>query len=988
MPEPLPPESHYDPKKLDKLFAILAIVLLISIIGLFAKDYSRQWKTYQREFRALEVEKTRVKLDEQENLLKDNADYTEVLKNLDLAQKSTLAKKPELEALSGKLAGASAVERLHTQQYQFSKAKYDALKYKYESSADTNDPNAAQIKIDLDNLFTKLNKLRISVEVDKKKVKDISQDISEIQKDLKKVDKQRLGLAKKKEILEKKLKRIDIAQMSAANQLAEMVRDMPIIDLANPNYKIKQIVLKDIPEDVNFMKVPRVDRCTTCHLGIDNPDFKDAAQPYRTHPNLELYMDKNSPHPLDQFACTTCHGGRGRATDFIAAAHTPRNEEQAAEWKKKYGWHELEHWEHPILPLQYTEAGCFKCHQDQGFIKGAKKLNLGLALIERAGCYGCHNITKYASWPKTGPDLEFVASKLTKDWAYHWIENPKAIRHNAWMPSYFNQTNNNDVKSVQRSQQEINAIVEYLFSISKTFSVNGLQKSGDVNKGKELVAAIGCLACHQVNKDRTQEQRTTDSLHKEFGPNLIGLGSKTTPGWIYQWLKDPKRYHDGTRMPSLRLTDEEALDISAYLSQDKNAASIKPRPEVVESILNDIVMDFLKKSESLAQAQEKLTTMDKQAKQQFAGQRLIREYGCYACHKIPGYENEKPIGVDLSEEGTKSIERLDFGFIKIEHSKHAWFKQKLLNPRIFDKGRVLSPLERIKMPNFNLTQDEADAITTVILGLVKDRPNPAKMPNSSTKAAFVTQGQKTIRQLNCQGCHIIEAQGGGIQSNVEDWLVNYQAKDANEAKAISRSFSPPNLIGEGAKIQAQWMFEFLHEPIAIRPWLKVRMPSYYFHEGQVNSLVKYFNYLDDQEFPFTDIYHPDLSKDDFVAAEKLFSKEVFNCTQCHIIGSKHPDGAPENWAPNLALASKRLKPDWIVKWITNPPSLLPGTKMPTFYDPKAFETSGPPDILGGNSTRQIKALRDYVLSISQNPEPAKAPESALESVKVDAAPKK
>ncbi len=981
MPEPLPPESHYNPKLLDKIFAAVAVILLISIIGLFAKDYSRQWKNYQREFRALEVEKSRVKLDEQENLLKGNEEYQDILKKLEEVTKTLSAKAPQSNAIATRLSAAQAVERLHTQQYQFSKAKYDALKYQFESAADKKASNAQQFKINLENLSTRLQKLSVLVEVDKHTTKGIEQELNDAQKAYKSIDKQRLNLAKKKEILEKKLKRIDIAEMSAMNQLAEMVRDLPIIDLANPNYKIRQIVLKDIPEDVNFMKVPRVDRCTTCHLGIDNPDFKEAAQPYRTHPNLELYMDKNSPHPLDQFACTTCHGGRGRATDFTAAAHTPRNEEQASEWKKKYGWHELEHWEHPILPLQYTQAGCFKCHQDQGSIKGAEKLNLGLTLIERAGCYGCHNVNKYASWPKSGPNLEYVSSKLTKDWTYHWIENPKAIRHNAWMPSYFNQTNNSDPVSIERSKQEINALVEFLFGNSKKFSVDALSQKGDSKNGKELVASLGCLGCHQITKDKPSEPRTPDSLHREFGPNLIGLGSKTTQAWLYQWLKDPKRYHETSRMPSLRLSDQEAADIAAFLIQDKDANSVKPRPALNETVLNEIVMDFLKKSESVADAQAKLATMDKTAKQKFAGQRLVREYGCFACHKIPGFENEKPIGVDLSEEGSKSIERLDFGFVKIEHSKHAWFKQKLLDPRIFDHGRVLSPLERNRMPNFNLTQDEADALTTLILGLVKDKPNQNKMPNTSVKAAFVTQGQRTIRQLNCQGCHMIEGQGGGVQSTVEDWLVHYQNKDVNEAKAISRSFSPPNLIGEGAKIQAQWMFEFFHEPIAIRPWLKIRMPSYNFHQGQENTLIKYFNYYDDQEFPFTEIYHADLSKEDYASAEKLFSKEVFNCAQCHIIGSKHPDGAPENWAPDLSLASERLKPDWIIKWITNPPALLPGTKMPVFYDPKAFETSGPPDIFGGDSNRQIRALRDYVLSITADPQPTKSHDPVPEASK-------
>ena len=86
MPPQLPPESHYDPKKLDKLFAIAALVLLVSLVGLFVKDYSRQWKGYQRQFRVIEVEKARIKLDEQDNALAKNDEYQKLLKDLKAAQ--------------------------------------------------------------------------------------------------------------------------------------------------------------------------------------------------------------------------------------------------------------------------------------------------------------------------------------------------------------------------------------------------------------------------------------------------------------------------------------------------------------------------------------------------------------------------------------------------------------------------------------------------------------------------------------------------------------------------------------------------------------------------------------------------------------------------------------------------------------------------------------------------------------------------------------
>ena len=52
---------------------------------------------------------------------------------------------------------------------------------------------------------------------------------------------------------------------------------------------------------------------------------------------------------------------------------------------------------------------------------------------------------------------------------------------------------------------------------------------------------------------------------------------------------------------------------------------------------------------------------------------------------------------------------------------------------------------------------------------------------------------------------------------------------------------------------------------------------------------------------------------------------------------------------------------WILKWIANPPSLQPGTKMPSFYP------GGPDDILKGNQDDQIRALRDYIFWFGTHP---------------------
>ncbi len=49
---------------------------------------------------------------------------------------------------------------------------------------------------------------------------------------------------------------------------------------------------------------------------------------------------------------------------------------------------------------------------------------------------------------------------------------------------------------------------------------------------------------------------------------------------------------------------------------------------------------------------------------------------------------------------------------------------------------------------------------------------------------------------------------------------------------------------------------------------------------------------------------------------------------------------------------------------------MPGTKMPTFFDPENYDESGPDDILNGDENEQIKVLRNFLMTLSDK-EPVK-----------------
>mgnify|MGYP000182736209 CR=1 FL=1 len=971
-------ERHYNINKLNILFAVSSLGLLAALGWMVMKDYSREWKEYQKDFRVLEIEATRMKQDAQRVHLEGEGEYQKILEELEGAKKEYARNCSGLSETENAIKKLKAENDLLSQNQKFTVARLDAARYRLESGRASGSLNLEASQKEFDELSENVAALKLRVEESNQKLAQKNKIIDDCAQHLKEVQRKESSFAAKRNILDLKLAKIDPDKMDFTNRIADMVRDLPVIDLANPKYKIQQIVLKDITDDVNFMQVPKVDRCVTCHLGISNSDYKEAPQPFKTHPKLDVFLGRDSAHPVEEFGCTVCHGGRGRGTAFVSSVHTPSSKAQAKEWKEKYDWHKLHHWDKPMLPLQYTQASCFKCHSGEVTVKEADKLNLGLNIIEKAGCYNCHLIEKYKDWPKPGPSLEKIASKVSKDWAYQWIQDPQSFRHRTWMPSFFNQTNGSDPESKKRASQEIHAMVHYLFQNSEGYAKSNIPKAGNVKRGEELVTSVGCFACHQIESKLSSQGVTLDMLRKEHGPNFIGTGTKVSKKWIYNWIKDPSSYHSDTKMPNMRLTDQEASDISSYLTTLTNKEFSKtPVPPVDEGGIDDIVLGFLQRGKPQRVAQKELGSMALDEKLNFAGKKLIRHYGCFSCHNIKGFENDKPIGTELTEEGDKSVHNLDFGFSHIEHTNYAWFTAKLKNPRIFDEGRIKAHDEKLRMPNFNFNDQEIEAVTTALLGFVRESPAKKIVPRTARNLE-IEAGQKIVRQLNCRGCHIIEGEGGSIQDDVKDWLVKYDGRAQKDAEALVTSFSPPNLIGEGQKVRAQWLFDFIHNPTIIRPWLKTRMPTYKFEADELNSLLKYFSALDDQEFPFEEKIDTDLSLNEFHAAKKLFSSDYFDCAKCHIVGDKLPDGSPDSWAPNFALTKTRLKPEWIIKWIIDPQSLLPGTKMPSYFDPQGFEFSGPDDILDGDEHEQIRVLRNYLLTLSGSSE-----KETEEDVKLD-----
>ncbi|GMT42719.1 MAG: hypothetical protein IEMM0002_1130 [bacterium] len=163
------------------------------------------------------------------------------------------------------------------------------------------------------------------------------------------------------------------------------------------------------------------DRCTTCHLAVDDPRFKDAPEPYRFHAAAR-------EHDFGSIGCTICHWGQGRATDAEHAHAT-----------------EIHYWDYPMWKGDLVLTSCPQCHEEiyepKYKLKGAEVITMGRDLtLENEleiECVACHTIRGVGE--VMAPDLTEFGSRTEHEFEQthdlNYVEGKKTIY--AWTFQHF-----------------------------------------------------------------------------------------------------------------------------------------------------------------------------------------------------------------------------------------------------------------------------------------------------------------------------------------------------------------------------------------------------------------------------------------------------------------------------------------------------------------------------------------------------------------------
>ena len=579
-------------------------------------------------------------------------------------------------------------------------------------------------------------------------------------------------------------------------------------------------------------------------------------------------------------------------------------------------------WKQPVLPTQYVQASCGACHSED--LPQTPRLNHGRQLIVKFNCIGCHRLQNIERPAMLGPDLTNIGTKVTREWIYKWLKDPRTLTDPDGNVTVDGVDTNPRMPKFRLNDQELSALSAYL-SVQRANPVPPYRfnprvvafatKNGDVaDQGKIRFNQMFCVTCHALAVDRGGE---TTLIGGDIGPELTKVGSKVKPDWLVAWLRDPQGYLQHTRMPQYQWSDQDLYVVTQYILRRLTDP--------------DLLKDVPKMGPPTA-AEIKL------------GQNLFVEKGCAECHAIRGVTPREKFGPDLSAFGMAAgpylvqinlsqkqstpvhfmmghVSQFDISVSKVPKFMISYIHAKVTNPT------SVSP--ETHMPQFHMSHADLEDLTTALLSM-SGPPLASSMQQSvivqHPHPEFHPQGKfsQLYQRYKCYVCHAFNGYGGTLA---------------------------PDLSYEGSRSRHEWLVQFLKNPQTLRPTLTVRMPEFNMSDKDATTIADYLSTsLRDPHISTTVIDEKRFTQQMAANGAQLYEKK-YECQSCHTIGS-----SGGYVGPSLNNVGNWLTPAWIEAWLRDPQALVPGT-----VEPRHSFTED-----------EIKDLTAYLLTLKQAPESTNA----------------
>ena len=442
-------------------------------------------------------------------------------------------------------------------------------------------------------------------------------------------------------------------------------------------------------------------------------------------------------------------------------------------------------------------------------------------------------------------------------------------------------------------------------------------------------------------------------------------------GFIYQKLREPrsydyektenKKYNDRLRMPEFPFDNEE-------------------REAVITFVLGLVAEPPTEKY--VYKPSERDRTI-------IAGKQVLETFNCGGCHILEGERWKLSAPPEIFGEASPP--------------KTFPFALHSLDPSIVGRSATTDRRGMVEAELRGLPSQEA-AGENGALPVIRDpddadyadgertQPRQAKyefalFQNASAVGGEVYQPGTKLMVPGANLARKYPTQGGYLTKYLSPVVYDLERKTNPNAKGDQvLGWLPPPLMGEGKKVQTAWLYDFLMEPYTIRPATFLRMPKFNLSPDDTSKLVAYFAAKDNASYPYE--FDRRRQSDHLESAQADYAKEaekagesqdkrdrleaslktVTNrtyCVQCHSVADFVSDNTPRAQGPDLSQVYKRLRPDYVRRWIAYPTLVLPYTAMPENikYDPEQKQESDA--WFHGTRTEQVDGLVDLLMNFDE-----------------------
>ena len=595
-------------------------------------------------------------------------------------------------------------------------------------------------------------------------------------------------------------------------------------------------------------------------------------------------------------------------------------------------------WESDQFPREAIPATVLKRHPSS-----ADDRLSGAVLFARYHCANCHQGSVASPTPaendaarsdnqaffaalQTAPRLDAIGSRVEPAWLDQWIREPHQLRGDATMPSVI----------PKDDAATAGDIAAYLLSLREPTENQGApnetpaaEAESTAKRGGVLFESLGCIACHTFAKPDARDEWNRVSLH--FAQ------AKYRPHALTKFLLAPHAHHSNSRMPDFHLSEDEAASLAEHI-----------------------------RKESPGQLEATLPAGDAQR-----GRMAFEKLRCAQCHltektgqlaqpDVPQFKRDEPRQLfappktdppkkpNADEVRTREFFRPAFGeprppetpAVQDAEQSKKWFADS--NARRAGTG-CLAPQNDVQTEAVRFHFDEPTRKSLIAFLAANRELIPLNIRSARSVSEWTTE-------LRCNACHARDDQRSFWPEIVAE---------EGSGRAVE---SVPQLTWVGEKLQGPWIETLLKGELKQkpRPWLTARMPSF----PAYASLLAH-GMAAEHGVPFEEPLPKELDPDRIEIGRKLTLRDGgLDCRQCHGVGRELPRGDASTQIAlgiNFALARERLRPEFALRQMLDPPRYDPGSRMPRFAPD--LRTTAAKHIENGDAKKQFEMLKEFLWSV-------------------------